>query len=537
MNRRMSNGSLDLHRLPDVHPDGVIMQFEAVNFQLKADEPNFGSFALVEIGSGYFFEWSPTSSLHDRKDIAHSVPFDQITTIIVRQLTTKTMSLRCIMNDQSRTAPFSFSMFSQLQLGHLIEFLLFKKLVEQRDPEKTWYTVRREGGSLDYQAPSELNPHLSMSLASHEFVLQKLRYHPGLKPPDPVSRSEFEDMPITKLRKAVYARGLDPAVRAEAWAVLLGVLPADLASRESRFVEHVAKYRRVQQQFALVTENQRRMRIGALHDIFQVITGDVNRNDRQLEIYRDQDSPNLVVLRMVMTAYALYNRDAGYVQGMTDIASPLVPLFITGWINPDRAVMFDGSQRSAEEAQALVFAVFCAFMEKTHQDRFFTDMAPNQRFILDCAAEIAGRFHPELAKLLSDPDLQSSSPLFRAVLLLFKRDFSFEELARLWDSFITAAMPYCFSRFVGAAFLILTFPKLLLRSHETIEDAMIIFDAALEDCDVNSLLQLTMTLIREMGRPKKRGTSKGGKNKKIFQQLPCRMDLREFRSEWFPLAA
>jgi hypothetical protein len=30
-------------------------------------------------------------------------------------------------------------------------------------------------------------------------------------------------------------------------------------------------------------------------------------------------------------------RDAGYVQGMTDLASPFVPLFITRWIDPDCA--------------------------------------------------------------------------------------------------------------------------------------------------------------------------------------------------------
>jgi hypothetical protein len=247
---------------------------------------------------------------------------------------------------------------------------------------------------------------------------------------------------MARLRQNIYGCGLDPDLRAEAWAVLLGVLAAERAAREAQFVEHVATYRRISQQFVLLTPAQREMRIGAIYDILKVIGGDVLRNDRQLDAFRREDSPNLRALQRIMTAYAYYNRDAGYVQGTTDLASPFVPLFITRWIDPDRAVLFDGSVRSAEEAQVLIFAVFCAFMQLTDQDRFFTNMAVNQTFVLECRAEIAGRLRPELAKILPELELQSISSMFRALLLLFKREFRPSELLRLWDSFITADVPH-----------------------------------------------------------------------------------------------
>jgi hypothetical protein len=75
---------------------------------------------------------------------------------------------------------------------------------------------------------------------------------------------------MARLRQNIYAGGLDRDLRAEVWAVLLGILPAERAAREAQFVEHVATYRRISQQFALLTPAQREMRIGVIHDILKV---------------------------------------------------------------------------------------------------------------------------------------------------------------------------------------------------------------------------------------------------------------------------
>jgi len=43
--------------------------------------------------------------------------------------------------------------------------------------------------------------------------------------------------------------------------------------------------------------------------------------------YANDDNPNLDILHNILMTYVMYNFDLGYVQGMSDILSPLLMLF------------------------------------------------------------------------------------------------------------------------------------------------------------------------------------------------------------------
>jgi len=54
------------------------------------------------------------------------------------------------------------------------------------------------------------------------------------------------------------------------------------------------------------------------------IDKDVFRTDRTLDFYAGNGNENLVKLHNVLMTYVMYNFDLGYVQGMSDLLSPIL---------------------------------------------------------------------------------------------------------------------------------------------------------------------------------------------------------------------
>lgn len=51
---------------------------------------------------------------------------------------------------------------------------------------------------------------------------------------------------------------------------------------------------------------------------------DVTRTDRELPFFAGDSSRNLQTLQDILMTYVMYNFDLGYVQGMSDLLSPLL---------------------------------------------------------------------------------------------------------------------------------------------------------------------------------------------------------------------
>jgi hypothetical protein len=416
---------------PEFYPDNIVMSFEAVDFQLVPNQPNFGTFSLLCSDSNYSFEWHPTSprSLDPPRDTV-TLPLSQISEILLREVSCQEYSLTFIQIDSTRVGRFVFAIFPQLQLHHLIEFLLFKQLIEWRDRNKLRYRVldrsSQESHSIfDYKALSSLDPESAAMMTAHEFVLtQKLQFQGWSAPIEPISRDQWERIPWSELKSQVFTQGFDPELRPFAWARILGVLPHsnDPTVVAEYWERAVCEYRRLCLQLELLTDHQRSAGVSSIQDILKVIDQDVRRNDRILAEFRSDDSPAADVLRHVLAANAIYDHDTGYVQGMTDIASPFVLLFIREWRDQNTAVMFDGSVRSRIEVEAFIFVAYRQFMKLTGHDRLFIDISKNEGILLDHAKAIASFVHTKLGELLSIPDLSAVSFMFRAVLLLFKRE-------------------------------------------------------------------------------------------------------------------
>ena len=84
-----------------------------------------------------------------------------------------------------------------------------------------------------------------------------------------------------------------------------------------------------------------------------LIEKDVNRTDRTYEFYAGDNNPNLILLHDILLTYVMYNFDLGYVQGMSDLLSPILCLM-------------------HEEVDA--FWCFVGFMEKVVGESNFLDL-------------------------------------------------------------------------------------------------------------------------------------------------------------------
>ncbi|XP_023265146.1 TBC1 domain family member 15-like [Seriola lalandi dorsalis] len=76
-------------------------------------------------------------------------------------------------------------------------------------------------------------------------------------------------------------------------------------------------------QWKSVSEEQER-RNSRLRDYRSLIEKDVNRTDRTNRFYEGIDNPGLVLLHDILMTYCMYDFDLGYVQGMSDLLSPIL---------------------------------------------------------------------------------------------------------------------------------------------------------------------------------------------------------------------
>uniref|UniRef100_A0A3Q3IV06 Rab-GAP TBC domain-containing protein n=1 Tax=Monopterus albus TaxID=43700 RepID=A0A3Q3IV06_MONAL len=198
------------------------------------------------------------------------------------------------------------------------------------------------------------------------------------------------------IKKLVFRGGIIPSLRNEVWKFLLGFYPwnSTAKEREDILLAKTDEYFRMKVQWKSVSEEQE-MRNSLLRGYRSLIERDVSRTDRHNTFFSGNDNPGLTLLHDVLMTYCMYNFDLGYVQGMSDLLSPL--LFVT--------------QNEVES-----FWCLTGFMELVHQNFEESQEAMKQQLLQ-----------------LNSQDSGSLCFCFRWLLIWFKREFSFEDILTLWE--------------------------------------------------------------------------------------------------------
>ncbi|XP_031414224.1 TBC1 domain family member 15 isoform X2 [Clupea harengus] len=242
---------------------------------------------------------------------------------------------------------------------------------------------------------------------------------PQVRREAPVSREEwvgFLDpegrvLDPQHLQQRIFKGGVCHSLRKEAWKFLLEYYPWGSTQEMRRSLQRskTDEYFRMKLQWKSVSEEQEK-RNAKLRDHRSLIEKDVNRTDRTNPFYEGDDNPGLILLHDVLMTYCMYDFDLGYVQGMSDLLSPVLYVM---------------------ENEVDAFWCFVSFMDQMHQN--FEEHMQGMKTQLIQLSTLLRLLDPAFWHYL---ELQDSGYLyfcFRWLLIRFKRELSFHDVLRLWE--------------------------------------------------------------------------------------------------------
>ncbi|KAI9790642.1 MAG: GTPase activating protein [Peltula sp. TS41687] len=285
----------------------------------------------------------------------------------------------------------------------------------------------------------------------------------------------------------IFHGGLDAedGVRKEAWLFLLGVYSWDSSGDERRAIMSGKRDEYIRLKGAWWERLGGGGGPGEQGEWWREqkarIEKDVHRTDRQIPLFAGEDTPHpdpdspfsevgtnvhLEQMKDMLLTYNEYNRDLGYVQGMSDLLAPIY------------AVMQD---------DALAFWGFVGFMGR--MERNFLRDQTGMRAQLSTLDQLVALMDPKLYLHLQKADSTNFFFFFRMLLVWFKREFEWADVLRLWECLWTDYLSSQFHLFIALA---------ILEKHRTvIMDHLKHFDEILKYInELSSTIDLQSTLIQ-----------------------------------------
>lgn len=303
---------------------------------------------------------------------------------------------------------------------------------------------------------------------------------------------------LEEMRRQVFRKGIIPDgnLRKKVWPFILGVHDWDItgSEREAKWEEKRKRYREIKDEWCGVPEVfdrpdvlEERHRIDVdcrrtdrTQPLFSTSYEDTadngpNGNRRyttispQMSDIGAQSPSNEHIDRLagILLTYNFYNKELGYVQGMSDLCAPLYVVM--------------GSD------EELTFWCFVEVMNRMIQN-FLRDQSGMKKQ-LSTLQELICVMDPDLYRHLEKTDGLNLFFCFRWVLIAFKREFPFDDVLRLWEVLWTDYYSNEFILFVALA---------ILESHrDMILRYLVEFDEILKYCNELSMtIELDSTLAQ-----------------------------------------
>lgn len=175
---------------------------------------------------------------------------------------------------------------------------------------------------------------------------------------------------------------------------------------------------------------------------------------------------HLEQMKDMLLTYDEYNRDLGYVQGMSDLLAPIY------------AVMQD---------DAVAFWGFVGFMDRMERN-FLRDQS-GMRLQLTTLDHLVQLLDPKLYLHLQKLDSTNFFFFFRMLLVWYKREFEWNDVLRLWEGLWTDHLSANFHLFIAVA--------ILEKHRDVIMEHLKGFDEVLKYVnELSNTIDLESTLIR-----------------------------------------
>ncbi|KAK9885647.1 hypothetical protein WA026_012411 [Henosepilachna vigintioctopunctata] len=219
----------------------------------------------------------------------------------------------------------------------------------------------------------------------------------------------IEDSECLKL--IIFQGGIVPSLRQEVWKYLLDYYPwnSTHSDRQKLILQKSDEYFSMKLQWKTMTKTQEDNFTDYKERKTQ-IEKDVTRTDRTIDFYAGDNNPNLQVLNDILMTYVMYNFDLGYVQGMSDLLSPILHLM---------------------QSEVDAFWCFVGFMNQLSAN-FDADQVGMKEQLSNLHTLLAF-IDPELATYLDNHDSGNMFFCFRWLLVWFKRELSEEDCMSFWE--------------------------------------------------------------------------------------------------------
>lgn len=248
-----------------------------------------------------------------------------------------------------------------------------------------------------------------------------------------------------EVKERIFHGGVAPSIREQVWLFLLGVYPWDTDSEERKSIlsEKRNEYYRYKRQWWEDIDRQQNDEFWK--DQKSRIEKDVQRTDRHITLFEEADTPHpdpesrfaevgtnlhLEQMKDMLITYNEFNVNLGYVQGMSDLLSPLYVVF---------------------QDDAIAFCAFCNFMERMERN-FLRDQSGMRQQLLTLD-QLVQLMLPELYQHLEKADSTNFFFFFRMLLVWFKREFEWDQILRLWEVLWTDYLSSQFVLFIALALL------------------------------------------------------------------------------------
>ncbi|KAJ2725245.1 GTPase activating protein [Coemansia sp. Benny D115] len=250
------------------------------------------------------------------------------------------------------------------------------------------------------------------------------------------------------VRQAIFAGGVEEDMRPLVWKYLLNIYPWDSSDSERRAIDkhNSDEYWLLKEKW--LTDPEFKDTSDYIEQSDR-IEKDVLRTDRTLPLFATDSThggsdevnlsehglpgSNASLERMkdiLMTFHYYDKRDLGYVQGMSDLLAPIFSVY---------------------QDEPSTFWAFTEFMKRM-RPHFLRDQSGMQDE-LSTLAQLIEIANPKLFKHLEKCDASNMFCCFRWLLIWFKREFSFENILRLWEVLWTDYLTDRFILFVALAIL------------------------------------------------------------------------------------
>ncbi|GKY95225.1 hypothetical protein MPSEU_000485500 [Mayamaea pseudoterrestris] len=272
---------------------------------------------------------------------------------------------------------------------------------------------------------SDLHSSGTKDLAETQLSFRDQQFEKVLVQPDIVNMEEL---------RSLSWNGIPTTYRATAWKILLGYLPTNKQRRKATLERKRNEYRDAMAQHYDIDDNSRTLQ--EQETLRQVIV-DVPRTCPDVPLFRNERIKR--ILTRILYIFAMRHPASSYVQGINDIASPFMTVFLADYYDGqdvlDGSVMHHLSEERLDELEADVYWCLTNLLANI-QDHYTSDQPGVQRMV-GRLEELVNRIDVPLCDHLREQGIEFLQFSFKWMNCLLLREFSLDRVPRLWDTYIS----------------------------------------------------------------------------------------------------